>query len=68
MTWWRKKHKPESTAVQRARAERIEVERRLEEALEQRAYVEHLAERAEQALRVNGFGASAAAAMKRRHA
>ncbi|MGV5046903.1 DUF7620 family protein [Rhodococcus pyridinivorans] len=67
MTWWRKKQKPESTAVKRARAERIEVEKRLEEARGRREYVEHLAERAEAALRVNGFGASAAAAMRRRH-
>lgn len=67
MTWWRKKQKPESTAVKRARAERIDAEKRLEAAREQRPYVEHLAERAEAALRVNGFGASAAAAMRRRN-
>lgn len=67
MTWWRRKRKSESTAVKRARAERIVTEQRLEEARERRPYVEHLAERAEAALRVNGFGASAAAAMRRRH-
>jgi len=67
VTWWRKKHKPESTAVKRARAERMEVEQRLEEVKAQREYVERLAERAEKHIRVNGFGASAAAAMRRRH-
>lgn len=67
MTWWKRKQKPDSTAVKRARAERIVTEQRLEQVQAQREYVEQLAERAERHIRVNGFGASAAAAMKRRH-
>ncbi|MGX6513241.1 DUF7620 family protein [Rhodococcus sp. SJ-2] len=41
-------------------------EQQLEEVRADRAYVDHLAERADKALRVNGFGAAATAAMKRR--
>ncbi|MCQ4137353.1 hypothetical protein NOT90_22185 [Rhodococcus rhodochrous] len=42
-------------------------EQRLEKVKAQREYVEHLADRAEELIRVNGFGASAEAAMRRRH-
>lgn len=65
MRWFRRKH-PDSTEVQRARAERMVTEQELEDVRADREYVEHLANRAEKALRVNGFGASATAAMRRR--
>ncbi|WP_442977164.1 DUF7620 family protein [Rhodococcus sp. 2G] len=68
MKWFRRKKRPDSTAVERARAERILTEKHLEEVRAQRQYVDHLANRAERALRINGFGEDAARAMKRRHA
>lgn len=66
MKWCRRKKRPDSTEVKRARAERMLTEQQLEDVLEQREYVDHLADRADKALRVNGFGAAATAAMKRR--
>lgn len=53
--------------VERARAERMVSEAMLEEALERREYVDALGARVDQVLKVNGFGAAATAAMKRRH-
>lgn len=65
MRWWPKK-RPDSTEVERARAERIMTERELEEARAQSVHIERLSARADKALRINGFGASATAAMRRR--
>lgn len=69
MKWLRAKRKQlDSAPVERARAERILSEQKLEEAKERREYVDALAARVDHTLRVNGFGAAASAAMRRRHA
>jgi len=65
---WGRKKRRDSTPVQQARAERMVSEQMLEEALERREYVDALGARVDQVLKVNGFGAAATAAMKRRHA
>lgn len=66
MRWCWKTKPRESPELERARAERKLTEQQLEEARADREYVNQLAERAEKALRVNGFGAAATTAMKRR--
>lgn len=69
MKWpWAKKKQRDSAPVEQARAERIVSEQMLEEAKERREYVDALGARVDQVLKVNGFGAAASAAMKRRHA
>lgn len=66
---WPWKRKPvESTPVKVARAERMVSEQRLREAKARREDVDVLAARVDHMLKVNGFGAAASAAMRRRHA
>lgn len=67
MRWLRGgRRAPDSSSVKQARAERVESEQLLEEALERREYVDALGARVDHVLRVNGFGAAASAAMRRR--
>lgn len=66
---WPWKRKPvESTPVKAARAERMVSEQRLREAKARREDVDVLAARVDHMLKVNGFGAAASAAMRRRDA
>lgn len=69
MRWpWRKRKPEDSTRVKVARAERLVAEQKLQEARERGEYVDALGARVDQVLKVNGFGAAASAAMRRRHA
>lgn len=69
MRWlWGRKIRRDSTPVQQAADAADTAEAMLEEALERREYVDALGARVDQVLKVNGFGAAATAAMKRRHA
>lgn len=62
----RKRHR-DSTAVKRAKAERVESEKQLEEVRDKWTKIHELSNEVDRVLRVNGFGEDAARAMRRRH-
>ena len=65
---FKRRRRHDSTAVMRAKAERIESEKQLEDVRGQWLKIRALSNEVDRVLRVNGFGEDAARAMKRRHA
>lgn len=65
---FRRKRRPDSTALKRAKAERVASEQQLEDVRQQWTKIHELSEEVDRVLRVNGFGEDAARAMRRRHA
>ncbi|MGU3587183.1 hypothetical protein ACLBYD_29040 [Rhodococcus sp. C26F] len=65
---WRKKRRQDPVEVTRAQAELALTEQQLMEAKARWTEIHDLSQKVDTALKVNGFGAAASAAMRRRHA